>query len=149
MDQTPRIETPSPLWTRNCRWLAIPGAADVRGCVNFLEIGKGLSFQPKRLFWLHQIAPGQWRGRHGHRQSELVLVPLHGGCRVHLDDGRVREQVTLDDPTTGLYVGTWVWHELTDFAPDSAILVVASTLYDEAEYLRDYEAFRREAGARP
>jgi hypothetical protein len=135
--------------TRNCRWIAVPGAADARGRINFLEAGKGLPFRPQRLFWLHHIAPGQWRGRHGHRESELVLVALHGGCRVHLDDGMVKQQASLDDPARALYVGTWVWHELTDFAAGSAILVIASTLYDEAEYLRDYEVFRREAVARP
>ncbi|MFI5002097.1 MAG: sugar 3,4-ketoisomerase, partial [Reyranellales bacterium] len=76
---------------RNCRWIAVPGAADSRGQVNFLEIGKGLDFTPKRLFWLHHVAPGQWRGRHGHRESQLVLLAVHGGCRVHLDDGAVKQ----------------------------------------------------------
>ena len=137
------------LKARGCRWIAVPGAADARGSVSFLQVGKGLDFQPRRLFWLHHIAPGQWRGRHGHRKSELVLVALHGGCRVHLDDARVKESVTIDDPGRALYVGTWVWHELTDFAPEAAILVIASTLYEDAEYLRDYEAFLREAAARP
>jgi hypothetical protein len=136
------------LKTRNCRWIAVPGAADARGRINFLETGKGLPFRPQRLFWLHHIAPGQWRGRHGHRESELVLVAIHGGCQVHLDDGKVKERVGLDDPAKALYLGPWVWHELTDFAAGSAVLVVASTLYDEAEYLRDYEVFRREAAAR-
>src|SRR6266436_4772652 len=62
------------LKTRNCRWIAVPGAADPRGRVNFLELGKSLDFQPKRLFWLHHVAAGQWRGRHGHRETKLVLV---------------------------------------------------------------------------
>ena len=141
------------LKTLDCRWIAVPGAADARGRINFLEAGRqpgkgALPFQPQRLFWLHHLAPGQWRGRHGHRESELVLVALHGGCRVHLDDGRTTEQVVLDDPARGLFVGTWVWHELTDFAPQAVVLVIASTLYDEAEYLRDYEVFKREAAAR-
>src|SRR5262249_59501132 len=47
--------------TRNCRWIAVPGAADERGRVNFLELGKSLHFHPKRLFWLHHVAAGQWR----------------------------------------------------------------------------------------
>ena len=137
------------LKTRHCRWIAVRGAVDERGAVNFLEAGTDLPFAPRRLFWLHHIAPGQWRGRHGHRKTELVLVALHGGCRVHLDDGKVTEVVTLHDPARALYVGTWVWHELTDFSAGAAILVIASTLYEDAEYLRDYEAFRREAAARP
>ncbi len=139
----PRLET------RNCRWITIRGAVDERGSLNFIEAGKDLPFAPQRLFWLHHIAPGQWRGRHGHRRTELLVIALHGGCRVHLDDGKVSEEVALDDPARALHIGTWVWHELTDFSASAAILVVASTLYDDAEYLRDYEAFRREAAMRP
>jgi hypothetical protein len=110
---------------RNCRWIDVPGVADARGQVNFAELGKALPFAPKRLFWLHH------------------------GCRVELDDGRNKQQVRLDDPTRALHLGTWVWHELVDFTPQTVVLVIASTLYDEAEYLRDYETFQREAAARP
>jgi dTDP-4-amino-4,6-dideoxygalactose transaminase len=88
-----------------------------RGSVNFLERGKGLDFEPRRLFYLHHVAPGQWRGRHGHRQTQLVLVAVSGSCRTHLDDGIEKETVTLDDPAKGLHIAPWVWHELTDFAP--------------------------------
>jgi dTDP-4-dehydrorhamnose 3,5-epimerase-like enzyme len=137
------------LTTRNCRWIDVRGAVDERGRINFLEAGKDLPFQPQRLFWLHHIAPGQWRGRHGHRESQLVFVAMSGGCRIHLDDAKAKESVTIDDPARALYVGTWVWHELTDFAGDAVILVIASTLYEDAEYLRDYDAFQREAMSRP
>lgn len=137
----------NPLTIRNCRWIDVPGAADSRGRVNFLELGKGLAFQPKRLFWLHHVAPGQWRGRHGHRETELLLVAVNGACKAHLDDGTIKQTVALDDPARALCIGTWVWHELTDFASGTVVLVIASTLYDEAEYLRDYDVFRREVGA--
>ena len=140
--------TAQTLKARDCRWIAVPGASDARGSVNFLELGKGLDFSPKRLFWLHHVAPGQWRGRHGHRESKLVFIVANGSCRAHLDDGAVRETVTLDDPTRALHVAPWVWHELTDFAPQTAIVIAASSLYDEAEYLRDYDVFKREATER-
>jgi len=136
------------LQTSGSRWLSIPGAADERGRINFLAFDQKLGFTPRRLFWLHHIAPGQWRGRHGHRESHLVTLLMNGACRVHLDDGAVKETVVLDDPAKALHIGPYVWHELTDFAPQSVVLVIASTLYDEAEYLRDYDAFRREAAAR-
>src|SRR5215831_9270104 len=123
--------------TRNCPWIVAPGAVDPRGCINFIELGKGLPFAPQRLFWLHGVAPGQWRGRHAHRRTELVLLALSGACRLHLDDGRSTDEVMLNDPTLALHIGTWLWHELTDFAQDCVILAIASTLYDEAEYLRD------------
>jgi hypothetical protein len=136
------------LKARDCRWIKVPGASDVRGSVNFLEPGKGLDFQPKRLFWLHHVAPDQWRGRHGHRETKLVFIAANGRCRAHLDDGKVKETVSLDDPTTALYVAPWVWHELTDFAPQTAIMIIASSLYEEADYLRDYEVFTREVTER-
>lgn len=139
---------------RFCHWIDVPGAADGRGRVNFLEAGPAgagpaLPFAPRRLFWLHGVPPGQWRGRHGHRHTELLLVALHGGCRIQLDDGRAISTVLLDDPARALHVGAWVWHELTDFAPGTVVLAVASTPYEEAEYLRDHDAFRREAATRP
>jgi dTDP-4-dehydrorhamnose 3,5-epimerase-like enzyme len=137
-----------PLKCRGCHWVAVPGASDPRGSVNFLEFGRVLDFEPKRIFWLHHVAAGQWRGRHGHREAKLLLVALSGSCCVHLDDGRVMEAVPLDDPARALYVAPWVWHELTDFMPTTAVMVVASSLYDEADYLRDYDAFRREVGLR-
>ncbi len=140
--------TDAPLKARHCRWISVPSAKDARGQVNFLELGKGLDFQPVRLFWLHHIAPGQWRGRHGHRESKLVFIPVSGSCRAHLDDGTFKETVPLDDPTKALYVAPWVWHELTDFAAGTAIMIIASSFYDEAEYLRDYEVFKREVKER-
>jgi len=136
------------LTVRGCRWIDVPGAADARGSVNFLEVGKALDFVPKRIFWLHHVAPGQWRGRHGHRESQLLFVAMNGACKAHLDDGVLKETVVLDDPTQALYMAPWVWHELTDFAPQTAIMVIASSLYDEAEYLRDYDIFKRELGSR-
>ena len=132
------------LKVRGCRWIDVPGASDARGSVNFLEFGQALDFQPRRIFWLHHVAPGQWRGRHGHRESKLVFVALNGHCRLHLDDATVQETVRLDDPARALHMEPWVWHELTDFADGTAVMVVASSLYEEAEYLRDYEVFKRE-----
>jgi hypothetical protein len=137
------------LTARDCRWISIPGATDPRGSINFLQSGKGLEFPVLRAFWLHHIAPGQWRGRHGHRETKLVLVAVAGGCLMHLDDGTATEAVLLNDPAKGLHVGPWVWHELTDFAPGSVILVLCSGLFDEADYLRDYGEFKRLVAARP
>jgi hypothetical protein len=141
--------TRSELRIRRCRWIALPGAVDARGRINFVEPGKGLPFAPQRLFWLHSVAPGQWRGRHAHRRTELVLVAMSGACRVALEDGRTSDQLTLDDPALALHVGTWVWHELTEFTQGTVVLAIASTLYDEAEYIRDHEIFKREVAARP
>jgi len=135
-----------PLKVRGCRWISVPGASDARGSVNFLQLDKGLDFEPKRFFYLNGVAPGQWRGRHGNRETRLILIAVRGNCRAHLDDGTVKETVTLEDPARALHVGPWVWHELTNFAPGTVIVVLASTAFDEAEHVRDYEIFQREVG---
>jgi hypothetical protein len=141
----PSLRSPSPK-AGGCHWIDVPGASDARGSVNFLEWGQALDFQPLRIFWLHHVASGQWRGRHGHRESKLVFVALNGSCRIHLDDGTVKDSLPLDDPTRALHVGPWVWHELTDFVAGTAVMVIASSRYEEAEYLRDYDVFEREVG---
>ena len=113
-----------------------------------MEAGKGLDFPPKRIFWLHGVPAGHRRGRHAHREAQVVLVALAGGCRVHLDDGKTQETVALRDPGRGLHVGSFIWHELSDFSPDTAVLAMASMLRGDAEFIRDYEEFRRLAVAR-
>jgi hypothetical protein len=134
------------LKVRNCRWIDVPGASDARGSVNFLQVGKGLDFEPERLFFLNDTAPGRWRDPRAHRSTQLVLIAVSGSCRSLLDDGQARETATLADPAKALYIAPWVWHELTDFAPGTAVVVLASTPYEEAEYVRDYEIFKREVG---
>ena len=136
------------LAARGCRWISIAGVSDRRGRLNFVETGKGLDFQPKRIFWLHGVPSGRRRGRHGHREAHVVLVALAGSCRVHLDDGKAEEAVTLGDPGRGLHVGPLIWHELADFSANAAILVLASMPYDEAEFVRDPDEFKRLAAAR-
>lgn len=140
---------PDPVLTvRSCRWISIAGVSDQRGRLNFIEIGKGLTFPPRRIFWLHGVPAGHRRGRHGHREAQLVIVALAGGCQVHLDDGRVKETVALGDPGKGLHVGPLIWHELADFSAGAAILVLASMPYEDAEFIRDYDEFKRLAMAR-
>ena len=133
---------------RNCRFVAVRGASDPRGTVNFLEVGREVGFPIRRVFYIHGVPAGQARGHHGHRQLELVLFALAGSCKVIVDDARQRRTLPLDQPEVGLYVGPWVWHELVDFAAGTVVLALASAPYDESDYIRTYEDFRREATAR-
>ena len=128
-----------------CRWVDVRGASDPRGTVSFIETGIDLDFTIRRAFWIHGVPVGQPRGHHAHREVRLAMIAVAGGADLVLDDGTVRETVRLDRPDRAMLVEPWVWHELVDFAADSVILVMASHNYDEADYIRDYDAFRREA----
>lgn len=140
------LERDTPLMS-GCRWVEAPAEGGGRPIEQW-SIDEELGFETPRLFWLTDIAPGQWRGRHAHRESILATFCVSGRCRITLDDARRKQVVTLDDNGPGLIVGPWIWHELDHFSPDAVVLVVASTRYTEAEYIRNYETFLREAAAR-
>lgn len=128
-----------------CQWIGAP--VDEGGSAAG-KLGALLGFSTRRIFWLTNIAEGQWRGRHAHRESVLATFAVSGYCRLTLDNGEEKQVVELRENGPGLVVGPWIWHDLFDFAPKSIILVAASTLYDESEYIRDYGVFRQEAAAR-
>jgi hypothetical protein len=74
------------------------------------------------------------------------MVAASGSLTVELDSGTSKESFVLDSPSVGLYVPPGMWRDLKDFAPNSVCLVLASTKYDESDYLRDYDEFLSWAG---
>jgi hypothetical protein len=133
---------------RGCRWIDVRGSSDPRGTVSFIETGIDLDFTIRRAFWIHGVPAGRPRGHHAHREVRLVMIAVAGGADLVLDDGTHRESVRLDRPDRAMLVEPWVWHELVDFAASSVVLVLASANYAEADYIRDYDTFRREVKAR-
>ncbi|MGE3651411.1 MAG: FdtA/QdtA family cupin domain-containing protein [Reyranellaceae bacterium] len=133
---------------RGCRWNDVRGSSDPRGTERFNETGIDLDFTIRRAFWIHGVPVGQPRGHHAHREVRLAMIAVAGGADLVLDDGSARETVRLDRPDRAMLVEPWVWHELVDFAASSVVLVLASANYAEADYIRDYDTFRREVKAR-
>jgi WxcM-like, C-terminal len=128
-----------------CKWLDAPSHGIAEDGWITWTTRSDIGFEVKRAFWLTDVPSTQWRGRHAHRESILATFAIAGSCQMHLDDGATKQTVALEKPARGLIIGNWVWHELTDFTPNTVILVLASTAYDEAEYLRDYNVFLRDA----
>jgi len=126
-----------------CRWVAAPSER-AGPSVETWNLSAMLGFDALRIFWLTNVGQDQWRGRHAHRQSILATFAVAGSCELALDDGRRKQIVDLKDDGPGLIIGPMIWHELYDFSSDTVILVVASTRYDESEYIRDYASFVKE-----
>ncbi len=114
---------------------------DDRGQLIAIEELKDVPFEIKRVYYIYDTASGVRRGFHAHKQLEQVLICVHGSCKVLLDDGSISKTVLLDDPSEGLYISNAVWREMYDFSEDAVLLVLASKHYDEADYIRDYDAF--------
>lgn len=114
---------------------------DERGQLVALEEGNEIPFEIKRVYYIYDTLEGVRRGFHAHKNLKQVLVCVHGSCKILLDNGSERESVTLDKPYEGLYLENTIWREMYDFSSDAVLLVLASELYDESDYIRDYGEF--------
>lgn len=114
---------------------------DDRGQLVALEENKDIPFMIKRVYYMYDTVEGVTRGKHAHKSLEQILICVHGSCKIRLDDGREKKVVVLDKPNIGLYVSNVMWREMFDFSPDAVLMVLASELYDETDYIRDYDAF--------
>ena len=121
----------------------IPQRGDARGQLAVVELGGVLPFVVRRVYWIHGTKPGVSRGFHAHKKLRQLCVCVAGSVRLSLFDGRREESVVLDSSAKGLLIGAGLWHEMHDFSPDCVLMVFADAEYDEADYIRDREAFIR------
>ena len=127
------------------RRISFPARRDDRGALVVAELEQGaVPFPVRRLFWQVGVPVGAVRGEHAHKTLWEALIPVAGRLRVVVDDGRARREEWLDDPAVALVLPPRVWVELHDFAPGTALLVLASAPWDGDDYWRDYDAFLRD-----
>lgn len=114
---------------------------DQRGQLVALEEFKDIPFKIKRVYYMYDTLKGVTRGYHAHKHLQQILICIHGSCKILLDNGYEKKVVPLEKPYEGLYVSNAMWREMFDFSPDAVLMVLASELYDEADYIRDYDDF--------
>jgi len=119
----------------------LPKHVDPRGNLTVAERMKNVPFDIERVYWTYDIPAGERRGGHAHRTCEEVIIAVSGSFDVTLDDGKQKETHHLNHPYQGLYVGTGVWRTLEDFSSGAVCLVLASELFDEDEYIYEYDDF--------
>ncbi len=116
---------------------------DERGWLCVANAAKEIPFDIKRVYWIYGTGSGVVRGKHAHRQLAQVLICVSGSVDIYCEWGDKTETFTLSDANTGLLLNGLVWHEMRNFSPDAVLLVMASDYYDESDYVRDYEEFKR------
>ena len=114
---------------------------DDRGQLVAIEAMKDLPFEVKRVYYIYDIPGGESRGAHAHKDLHQLIVAASGSFRVTLDDGNVRRSFTLNRPFQGLYVKPGLWRDLDDFSSGAVCMVLASEVYQQDDYIRDYEEF--------
>jgi UDP-2-acetamido-3-amino-2,3-dideoxy-glucuronate N-acetyltransferase len=115
---------------------------DMRGDLSAGEYERDIPFTPKRYFLVFDVPTREVRGEHAHRECHQFLVCVRGSCGVLLDDGRNRQEFTLDRPDLGIYMPPMIWGTQYRYSSDAVLLVFASHYYDPNDYIRSYDEFQ-------
>lgn len=116
---------------------------DSRGKLVSLENNTNIPFEIKRVYYIYDTLPSEIRGKHAHRNLQQVVVAMDGACEFLLDDGKEQKTVWLNRPDVGLYIGNNMWREMRNFSYGCKLVVLASDFYDENEYIRNYDDFKK------
>lgn len=127
-----------------CPILQFADLGDERGKLVVIEGQRNIPFQIKRVFYIYGSDDTVVRGQHANRESEFVLINVAGESKVRITDGKEEFIVELNRPMMGVYIPRMIWKDMYDFSADSVLLVLASTYYDDSEYIRNFEDYLTE-----
>ena len=116
--------------------------SDGRGSLAAVESNIDAPFEIKRVYYMYGIPGAQERGAHAHKELEQLVIAVAGSFEIRLDNGKSVMATVFDDPAKALYVPMMYWRTLQNFSKDAVCLVLASALYDESDYYRNYEEFK-------
>ena len=114
---------------------------DERGQLVALEENKEIPFDVKRIYYMYDTKKNVIRGKHAHKSLKQILICIHGECKILLDNGCEKVVVPLNTPNEGIYISNNIWREMYEFSDDAVLMVLASDVYRESDYIRNYEEF--------
>ena len=113
---------------------------DIRGNLAFLQ-NDNLPFELKRVYYLYDVPSSASRGGHSHKEQNEILIALSGSFEVIVNDGTTKKTFFLNKPNLGLYIKPGIWRELENFSSGAVCLVIASDVFEEEDYIREYDEF--------
>ena len=119
----------------------LPKIPDPRGNLSFIEEFKHIPFKIERTYWIYDVPGGQTRGGHAFKEQQELVVALSGSFDVIVNDGTDQKRFHLNRSYFGLYIPNGIWREMDNFSTNSVVLVLSSTLFDEQDYIRDFQEF--------
>lgn len=112
------------------------------GVLLVAEENNPIPFEVKRIFYVKNVIPGASRGNHATKKTKLILVPVAGSCKVHVDNGTIQEDILMDDDSKGLYIDEMVWRSMYDFSSDCVMLAICDQVFAPGdETYDDYKEF--------
>jgi hypothetical protein len=132
----------SPFTVFDCNLIQLPKIHNRAGNITPVENLINLPFSVHRVYYLYDIPGGESRGAHGHIKLESLIIAVSGSFDVTLDDGRNKKLITLNRPYFGIHIKPGMWRDISNFSSGAICLVLASELYDESDYIRDYDDYK-------
>ncbi|MHA7060000.1 sugar 3,4-ketoisomerase [Aquimarina sp. M1] len=120
--------------------LEVSKIKDPRGNLGIIE-EDNIPFNIRRVYYLYDVPSDSKRGGHAHKKLYQLMIALSGSFDVILHDGEEQQKVTLNKPDKGLFIKPGVWRELENFSSGAVCLVLASEIYQEDDYIRDFDQF--------
>ena len=127
----------------DCKIISLPKIGDPRGNLTFIEGNKHIPFEFKRVYYVYDVPGGEERGGHAHKNLEQFVIAAMGSFDIILDDGKERKRYHLERAFYGLYIPSMIWRGIDNFSSGSFCLVLASKYFDEGDYIRDYDEFKK------
>lgn len=125
----------------DCSLIELPKIKNRSGNITAIENNINIPFNVNRIFYLYDIPGGESRGAHAHKECHQFLIAASGSFEVLLDDGKVKKTVMLNQPYRGLHIPPGIWASEVNFSSGSICLVMASHIYEENDYIRNYEEY--------
>jgi len=127
----------------DCRIIRIPTQSLPQGSLTPIEGGQTIPFEIARVFYLYDVPVDSSRGGHAHRALQQLVACVLGSFDMIVDDGTDRRSFTLRRADEALYIPAGIWGELVNFSSGAVCFTLASMHYEESDYIRDYEDFKR------
>lgn len=129
----------------DCKIIELPRINEPRGNLTFIEGSRHIPFDIKRVYYLYDVPGGAARAAHGHKALHQVMIAMSGSFDITLDDGHEKKLFHLNRSYQGLYIPPMLWRDLDNFSSGAVCMVLASDVYDESDYYRDYQQFLADA----
>ena len=126
----------------NCKIIDIPKLSSDKGALSFLESNNLIPFDIKRVYFTYDIPSGAERGGHAHKEQHEIVIAASGSFNIIIDDGKEKKNIFLNSPHKALHIVSGIWRELNAFSTGSVVLVLNSGLYEETDYIRNYNKFK-------
>ncbi len=121
----------------------LPKILDPRGNLSFYQSNDQIPFKIARAYWIYDVPGGEIRGSHAFKESQEFIVALSGSFDIVLNDGNLDHRFSLNRSYYGLYIPNLMWRKMENFSTNSLALVVSSSKFDEDDYIRDFEEFKK------